>query len=271
MRLQRLLFAGWILLSAGSVAAQAGSSADPISGTWIGHVGPGPTPQYPITLELKFDGKAAVTGTVSGLPTPGDVKTGTFDPSTGALKLELGETGNPAVRLVFEGTMVLGSAMGRVAGDNANGTFKIARSGETAGAPQPGPNDASTAARAGFAEVSGWITKAVDLVPADKYTYRPAPTVRTFGQLIGHIADAHNWYCTRAGRRNVEWSDAVEKGNTDKATLVQKLKQSIDACNTVYGGTGQIGPLFANVAHSNLHYGNIITYMRVMGLVPPSS
>ena len=125
--------------------------------------------------------------------------------------------------------------------------------------------------RAGFAEVSGWVTKAADLVPADKYTYRPATTVRTFGQLIGHIVDSHNWYCARAGGQNVEWSDPVEKGKTDKATLVQKLKQSIDTCATVYGGSGQIGVLFANIAHSNLHYGNIITYMRMLGMVPPSS
>lgn len=271
MKLTRLLIACCVLLSAVSLAAQTGSAADLISGTWTGHMGPGPTPQHAITLELKFDGKAAVTGTLSGLPSPGDVKTGTFDPQTGALKLELGETGSSAVRLVLEGTVVLGSATGRVSADNQTGTFKVTKSGATASAGQPGPNDASTAARAGFAEVSGWVTKAADLVPADKYSYRPTPTVRTFGQLIGHIADGHNWYCAGAGGKKVEWSDAVEKGNTDKATVVQKLKQSIDGCNAVYGGNGQISALFANVAHSSLHYGNMITYMRMLGLVPPSS
>jgi uncharacterized damage-inducible protein DinB len=233
-------------------------------------MGPGTTPQYAVTLELKFDGKAAVTGTLVGLPSPGDVKAGTFDPQTGTLKLELGETGNPAVRLVMEGTVVLGTATGRASADQG-GTFKLTKSGETGGAPQPAPNEALAAARAGFAEVTGWVTKAADLVPADKYTYRPTATVRTFGEQIAHIADSHNWYCSRAGGRNVEWSDAIEKGKTDKVTVVQKLKQSIEACNTMYGGSGQIGLLFANAAHSNLHYGNIITYMRMLGLVPPSS
>jgi hypothetical protein len=52
---------------------------------------------------------------------------------------------------------------------------------------------------------------------------------------------------------------------------VQKLKQSIDACNAVYGGGGQVGALFGNVGHTSLHYGNIITYMRMLGLTPPSS
>jgi uncharacterized damage-inducible protein DinB len=136
---------------------------------------------------------------------------------------------------------------------------------------QPAGNDATAALRKSFGEVSGWITKAADLVPADKYTYRPTPSVRTFGQLIGHVADGYNYYCGRAAGRNVQWSDAIEKGNTDKATLVPKLKQSADACTAAYGGTGQAGALIENVGHTSLHYGNIITYMRMLGMVPPSS
>ncbi len=120
-------------------------------------------------------------------------------------------------------------------------------------------------------EVSGWVTKAADLVPADKYSYRPAPSVRTFGQLVAHLVDASNWYCARAAGRGVQWSDATEKGNTDKATVVPKLKQALDACNSQYAGTGQAGPLLANIGHTSLHYGNVITYMRMLGLVPPSS
>lgn len=115
------------------------------------------------------------------------------------------------------------------------------------------------------------VTKSADLVPADKYTYRPAASVRTFGQLIGHIADSYNYYCARAAGRNVEWADPVEKGPADKATLVLKLKQAADACTTAYTGTGKSGDLVENVGHTNLRYGNIITYTRMLGLVPPSS
>jgi uncharacterized damage-inducible protein DinB len=139
---------------------------------------------------------------------------------------------------------------------------------ETATAQAP---DAKTAMRNGFNEVSAWVTKAADLVPPDKYSYRPTQSVRTFGQLVAHIADAHNWYCGNATGKKVEWSDAIEKGNTDKATLAQKLKQSIDACNAIYTKGGDAGQLIGNVGHTNLHYGNIITYMRMMGLTPPSS
>jgi uncharacterized damage-inducible protein DinB len=138
-------------------------------------------------------------------------------------------------------------------------------------ARQQDPNDPKDVMRGGFAEVTGWVTRAAAMVPADKYNYRPAQAVRTFAQLIAHIADSHNWYCANAGGRNTEWSDAIEKGSSDKAGLTQKLKQSIDACNTLYNGTGRTKELMANLAHTSLHYGNIITYMRMMGLVPPSS
>ncbi|MGQ0642826.1 MAG: DinB family protein [Gemmatimonadaceae bacterium] len=138
-------------------------------------------------------------------------------------------------------------------------------------AQRPDPNDAAMVARGGFGEVSAWVTKAADAVPADKYSYRPVQTVRTFGQLIGHIADSYNWYCGNATGRKVEWADPVEKGNTDKATLAAKLKQATDACNTVYANKGVVLQLVQNIGHTNLHYGNIITYMRMMGLTPPSS
>jgi hypothetical protein len=70
----------------------------------------------------------------------------------------------------------------------------------------------------------------------------------------------------------VEWTTPVEKGATDKDTLLPKLKEAVGKCNTAYSsGSGQMRPLFINVGHTNLHYGNIITYMRMMGLKPPSS
>ena len=141
----------------------------------------------------------------------------------------------------------------------------------TLAAQQPAGNDAAAALRKSFNEVSGHVARAADLVPADKYGYRPAQSVRTFGQLIAHIADSYNYYCAQAAGRNVEWADPIEKGPTDKATLIPKLKQALDGCTGAYGGTGQTAALIDNLGHTNLHYGNIITYMRMLGLVPPSS
>ena len=126
-------------------------------------------------------------------------------------------------------------------------------------------------ARKGFQEVSEWITKSAEMVPAEKYDYKPVDTVRSFGQIIAHLADSLNYYCA-VGAGKKAGGDSAEKGTIDKATLVPKLKQAVDNCNTVYASdSSQLEPLFENIAHSNLHYGNLITYLRMMGMKPPSS
>lgn len=138
-------------------------------------------------------------------------------------------------------------------------------------APDKSP-DVATEMRNGFNEVNDWVTKAADMVPAEKYNYKPVDTVRTFGQLIAHVTDSYNFFCARGAGNKVEWSDAVEKGATDKDTLLPKLKEAVGKCNAAYGSASpQLRPLFTNVGHTSLHYGNIITYMRMLGLKPPSS
>ena len=150
--------------------------------------------------------------------------------------------------------------------------FLMLANATVAVAQPPAANDARAALRKSFGEVSGWVTKSAELVPADKYTYRPTNTVRTFGQLIAHLVDSYAYYCAQAAGRNVEWGDPAEKDATDKATLAPKLKQATDACQAAYGaGASTVGPLVDNVGHTNLHYGNIITYLRMLGLTPPSS
>ena len=131
------------------------------------------------------------------------------------------------------------------------------------------PNDE---VKKGFIEVNDWVVKSAELVPAEKYNYKPTDGVRTFGQLIAHITDSYNYFCARGVGNKVEWSDPVEKGSTDKDTLMPKLKEAVGRCTAAYDAkNSQFGPLFGNVGHTNLHYGNIITYMRMMGLKPPSS
>jgi len=130
----------------------------------------------------------------------------------------------------------------------------------------------ATVMRKEFQEVSSWITKSAEMVPEDKYNYKPVDTVRTFGQLIGHVTDSYNYFCTVGGGTKVEWADPAEKGKTDKATLLPKLKEAVDKCNAVYAtDNGQVGALITNIGHTNLHYGNLITYLRMMGMKPPSS
>ena len=133
----------------------------------------------------------------------------------------------------------------------------------------------------------GNILKAADKMPEDHYSFKPTPEVRSFGQLIGHIADAQYGICGRAGTMQKP-AGSIEKTKTSKADLVAALKEAIAGCDAVYtaltdaqaaekvkfiGGAERtkLSVLQFNTVHNYEHYGNIVTYMRLKGLVPPSS
>ncbi len=271
MTLKLFLALSSVVLTAGTAPAQTPEpAADRLSGLWSGYMGPDQGTRMPVSVTFKLAGRS-VTGTITGPPNPGTIKSGTFDPASGALTLTVHVEGDGS-EVRFEGTVRNDSASGKVLFGAETGYFRLARSGS-------GPSrltqaskadEGLAAARRGFTEVSGWVTRAAELVPAERYGYRPVQTVRTFGQLLAHVVDGYTYYCARAAGRQVQWTDAVEKGATDKATVVSRLKQATDACNEAYAA-GTVGPLFENVSHTSLHYGNMITYIRVMGLVPPSS
>jgi len=262
----RSLFALCALaLSAGALSAQS----DPISGKW-GRDGA-------TLLDLKLDNAGAVTGQImNGRPNNmAAIKAGNFNRQSGALKLEgdakdeAGAT-NP---FTIEGNLVGDSLKVTAKFGTYTGAMALVRLG-TPAAPATSETPAAIIEelRKSFEAVNEAVVKSADMVPAEKYTYKPATTVRTFGQLVAHVADSYLWYCTRASGRNVEWSDAIEKGKTDKATVTLKLKESLAVCTAAYANNGShVGGLINNVAHTNLHYGNVITYLRMMGLVPPSS
>jgi uncharacterized damage-inducible protein DinB len=148
----------------------------------------------------------------------------------------------------------------------------IAIVGPDVSAQTPKDPDPAAVLKQGFGEVSGWLLKAAELVPPDKYSYRPTTTVRTYGEMLGHVADGYNYFCGRASGRKVEWSDATAQGKTDKATIVAALKSATSACAAAHDGEGGRSPLLLqNFGHASLHYGNVVTYVRMLGLVPPSS
>ena len=108
-------------------APQRQSTADPITGAWTGTFTPQGSESGPaMTFQLKFDGKQSVSGTFTGLQSPGDVKKGTFDPKTGALHLELGKVGEPSVLLTLDGRVEKDAAAGKFAGE-MNGDFRLER------------------------------------------------------------------------------------------------------------------------------------------------
>ncbi|MGH9721978.1 MAG: DinB family protein [Bryobacteraceae bacterium] len=129
------------------------------------------------------------------------------------------------------------------------------------------------------------ILKSAEKMSEENYSFKPTPEVRSFGQLIGHLADANNNACAGAmGVSNP--SPGIEKSKTSKADLVAALAAAIAFCDKAYDITDaqaaelvkvrnsertRLSVLQGNSFHSNLHYGNIITYMRLKGVTPPSS
>jgi len=271
MKLSGLLISCCLLLFAAQSAV--GQTADPLSGTWKGEMGPNGGPRFPITMQLKFDGTATVSGTIEGGGNLAQISSGTYNPQTKALKLQVDVPGDGNTdKFVFDGTISGVTAKGSVAGKGQTGDFQVTKlvEGATAG-PLAAADDTATSLKKNFDEVSGWVAKAADMVPADKYSYKPTSDVRTFGQLIAHIADSYEFFCARASGQNVQWAQPIEKAGLDKAAVLGKLKQAQTKCNAAYSSNGRVSPLIENIGHTSLHYGNIITYMRMMGMVPPSN
>jgi len=145
----------------------------------------------------------------------------------------------------------------------------------------------SRAIKARYDNIKRDIVEAADAVPESEYGFKPTPQVRSFGEIVGHIADAQNFFCGVAGGGNPEYADTIEKGKTSKADLVKALKDSVAKCDAVYSTTTPANVLelekmgkgdalrgmflMDNVSHDNEHYGNIVTYMRLKGHVPPST
>jgi uncharacterized damage-inducible protein DinB len=150
----------------------------------------------------------------------------------------------------------------------------------------PSANPAVGTSRALWTQITAYITTAAEELPESTYAYRPTPEVRTFGQLIGHVAGAQYLICGAAVGDPERSEDEIEKTKTTKAALVAALKASTEYCAKAYAQTdaaaqqptklfGQAQTrLFAlalNATHNAEHYGNIVTYLRINGVVPPSS
>ena len=243
--------------------------------SWGGILNGGQLDGSPATMELAIDQKGAMAGRITGPKIQPAKIAGTLDAKTGAVKFDASLEGGTD-KFSFVGS-ILKDTLKASTTDQQGRVFTMrlvkgmkAPEIKSARVPQNPSDPARAAVERNFTEVSGWVARAAAMVPPDKYTYRPIGTVRTFGEIVAHVADAYTFYCTRAGGKEVQWSDAIEKGPKDKAALAGKLKTAQDLCVAAQA-RGQLGALTDNVAHTSLHYGNIITYMRMMGLTPPSS
>jgi uncharacterized damage-inducible protein DinB len=157
----------------------------------------------------------------------------------------------------------------------------------TAAAPRPADDRTYTAEVGGtYGYVTGVILKSAEKMPEDQFGFKPTPEVRSYGQILGHIANANYRMCGMAAGEKPNETD-FEK-TTAKADLVKALTDAFAYCNKVTASindtTGtekvkffgdmdrtKLGVLNFNVAHNLEHYGNLVTYMRLKGIVPPTS
>ncbi len=147
-------------------------------------------------------------------------------------------------------------------------------------------NPLSTDTKNFYNGIKGTLTKAADEMSEADYSFKASPAEKTYGAMIGHIADVQLALCGNANGEQ-KMGDA-EKTKTTKADLVAALKASFDYCDGVYGSltdadaatkVTMFGPnkatklavLNFNIAHDNEMYGQLVVYLRIKGLVPPSS
>ena len=154
----------------------------------------------------------------------------------------------------------------------------------TAVAPQPNPLSAHQ--KLVYGVTKKILLRSAEKMPEQSYGFKPTDSVRSFGQIVGHLADTQYNFCSVVlGEQNP--APKVEKTVTTKSDLLAALTEAFAYCDRAYDGmtdeagaqlvklmgsdTPKLGVLAVHSAHTLEHYGNLVTYLRIQGLVPPTS
>lgn len=147
-------------------------------------------------------------------------------------------------------------------------------------------NPYSTFTKGAYAPIQMILLRTAEKMPEENYKFKPADTVRSFGQIIGHVADAQYLFCSVAlGEKNP--APNIEESKSSKADLIAALKNAFAYCGKAYEGmtdasgsqmvklfgndTPRLDVLTVNNMHTIEHYGNLVTYLRLKSIVPPTS
>ena len=147
-------------------------------------------------------------------------------------------------------------------------------------------NPFSTYNKIFYARMKTILVASAEKMPEENYNFKPTEAIRSYGQIVGHLADAQYNFCSMAlGETNPGLK--IEETKTTKADLVAALKGALAYCDKAYdsmtdaSGTQTVklfgmdmpkfGVLNINNAHDMEHYGNLVTYMRLKNIVPPTS
>lgn len=135
------------------------------------------------------------------------------------------------------------------------------------------------------------LLKMAEMMPAENYSFRPTPEIQSFGQRLAHIAGANLFVCQGVMGHKTAFS---RPSATSKPELIALLKQASAACDTAFDSLSdaaamekinshlggpfppepartKLATLNNMVRHSNEVYGYMCVYLRLKGIVPPSS
>ncbi len=133
------------------------------------------------------------------------------------------------------------------------------------------------------------IIASAEKMPAEHYGFKPTPEIRSYAELVAHVADGNYLICAPAKGEQSPLKDIqhTEKTAKTKDEVVKALKASFDYCDTVFNNLTdaklketfkdegkdipKLSAITLNIYHGGEHYGNIVVYLRLKGIVPPSS
>ncbi len=161
---------------------------------------------------------------------------------------------------------------------------QVVGGGVPTSAPAAVENPLITETKAAYTQIKNNLNAMAAKMPAADYAFKATPEIRTFGALVGHLADSQLRTCSAlTGQRKT--GDAASK--TAKADLVAALQASFDECDAAWNATTignafemaaggrmqrtRLGTLISNTSHDNEEYGYMAVYLRLKGIVPPSS
>jgi uncharacterized damage-inducible protein DinB len=167
----------------------------------------------------------------------------------------------------------------------APATVALAQGNPPTAAP-PENNPLTAHNKSLFGGIKIILLRSAEKMPEENYNFKPTDVVRSYGQIIGHVADSQYAFCSIVlGEKNP--APKVEQTKTSKADLIAALKEAFAYCDKAYdsltdaaaiqmvkfqgGNKPKLGVLTTNNVHTIEHYGNLITYMRMKNIVPPTS
>ncbi len=186
------------------------------------------------------------------------------------------------------GLMTTGTAMAQAhAGTPPTAPVTNNQAGNQAASQAPVPTGPAAEVQRGYAGVKANILKAATEMPDDAYTYKPEPDIRTFARVVNHVSEVQLRICGSVNHKDPADLFKVPAETADKVAIVEALKASFTECDKAYATAtdtnltemftlgkatrSRIGALWGNVSHDNEQYATLALYMRLKGLVPPSS